>query len=54
MTALFDIHGDTSADRPRSFQYYLNFFSKVLTLDINLIIYGDEVVKKFVWSRRKS
>lgn len=26
VTALFDIHGDTSADRPRSFQYYLNFF----------------------------
>lgn len=53
VTALYDIGRDQWQFFRRSFNEYLSYFSNVLGLNVNLIVYSDETVEKFVLDRRK-
>jgi hypothetical protein len=53
VTGLWDIgRGHLQDGWSRNFQHYLNKFDELLSLDVNLIIFGDEELKKFVFERR--
>jgi hypothetical protein len=53
VTGLWDIKRDSLADGwSRSYDHYLTKFSELLKADVNLIIYGDESLEKFVKERR--
>lgn len=53
VTGLWDIKRDSLTEGwSRSYDHYLQKFSDLLKIDINLIIYGDKELEKFVWERR--
>jgi hypothetical protein len=53
VTGLWDIGRDQLQDGwSRNFQHYLNKLEDLLKLDNNLIIFGDETLKNFVFERR--
>jgi hypothetical protein len=53
VTGLWDIgRGDLNEGWNRSFDYYLEKFDELLKLDCNLIIFGDQKLKDFVFSKR--
>ena len=53
VTGLWDIGRDQLQDGwSRNFQHYLNKLEDLLKLDVNLIIFGDETLKNFVFERR--
>lgn len=54
VTGLWDIkRGDLDQNWSRSYENYLEKFSELLSMDNNMIIYGDSDLESFVWSRRK-
>jgi hypothetical protein len=54
VTGLWDIGRHSLSDGwSRSYEHYLNKFSQLLSVDCNLIIFGDESLKEFVFSIRK-
>jgi hypothetical protein len=49
VTGLWDIgRGDLQEGWSRSFQHYLDKFQQLLQIDVNMIIFGDEELEKFV------
>lgn len=53
VTGIWDIgRGELSEGWSRPYQHYLDKFEKLLEVDNNLIIFGDEELKKFVSDRR--
>jgi len=53
VTGIWDIgRGELSEGWSRNFEHYLNKFEELLTLNENLIIFGDSDLKKFVFDRR--
>jgi hypothetical protein len=53
VTGLWDIKRESLTDGwSRSYEHYLQKFSELLKIDINLIIFGDENLEKFVFERR--
>jgi hypothetical protein len=55
VTGLWDIgRGDLKEGWLRSYSHYLNKFEELLKIKENLIIYGDNELKKFVEERRSS
>jgi O-methyltransferase len=53
VTGLWDIgRGDLQEGWSRSFQYYLDKFQQLLQVDVNMIIFGDEELEKFVLENR--
>ena len=53
VTGIWDIgRGELSEGWSRTYQHYLDKFEKLLEVDNNLIIFGDEELKKFVSDRR--
>jgi len=54
VTGIWDIgRGDLSEGWSRPYQHYLDKFEKLLEVDNNLIIFGDEDLKEFVFKKRK-
>lgn len=55
VTGLWDIgRGDLQEGWSRSFQHYLDKFQQLLQIDVNMIIFGDEELEKFVFQNRNS
>jgi hypothetical protein len=55
VTGLWDIgRGDLQEGWSRSFQHYLDKFQQLLQVDVNMIIFGDEELEKFVSDNRRS
>ena len=55
VTGLWDIgRGDLQEGWSRSFQHYLDKFQQLLQVDVNMIIFGDEELEKFVLENRRS
>ena len=55
VTGIWDIgRGDLTEGWSRSFQHYLDKFEQLLKVEENLIIFGDEELKSFVFERRNS
>jgi len=55
VTGLWNIsRGELSEGWSRSFDHYLANFARLLEVDHNLIIFGDEELKKFVFDKRSS
>ena len=53
VTGIWDIgRGNLTEGWSRTYQHYLDKFEKLLEIDNNLIIFGDEELKKFVSDRR--
>jgi hypothetical protein len=53
VTGLWDIkRGELSGNWSRSYDHYLNKFEQLLKVEENLIIFGNEELKKFVEERR--
>jgi FkbM family methyltransferase len=53
VTGLWNIgRSELSTGWSRSFQNYLDQFMKLLEVNTNMIIYGDDELEKFVWERR--
>lgn len=53
VTGLWDIkRSDLDEGWSRNYGHYLDRFSELLKTPLNLIIYGDEELEKFVWERR--
>lgn len=53
VTGIWDIgRNELSEDWSRPYQHYLTQFEKLLKVDENLIIFGDEKLKDFVFERR--
>lgn len=53
VTGLWDIKRDSLSEGwSRGYDHYLNKLSQLLNLDINLIIYGDQDLENFVFSKR--
>ena len=53
VTGIWNIgRGELSEGWSRTYQHYLDKFEKLLEVDNNLIIFGDEELKKFVFDRR--
>jgi len=49
VTGLWDIgRGSLTNDWSRTYEHYLNNFSTILSMDYNMIIFGDEELKSFV------
>lgn len=48
VTCLYDIGRGNIQQYKRSFQYYLDFFAKLLKTPTNLIIYGEASLKDFI------
>ena len=54
VTGIWDIgRGSLTEGWSRPFQHYLDKFEKLLEVEENLIIFGDEELRKFVFERRK-
>jgi hypothetical protein len=54
VTGLWDIgRGDLQEGWSRSFQHYLDKFQQLLQVDVNMIIFGDEELEKFVFNNRR-
>ena len=55
VTGIWDIgRGGLTEGWSRPYQHYLDKFEKLLEVEENLIIFGDEELKKFVFERRSS
>lgn len=55
VTGLWDIgRGDLKEGWSRSFTYYLEKFKQLLEVDVNMIIFGDEELKDFVFNIRNN
>ena len=55
VTGLWDIgRGNLQEGWSRSFQHYLDKFQQLLQVDVNMIIFGDEELEKFVLENRRS
>ena len=55
VTGIWDIgRGDLSEGWSRPYQHYLEKFEKLLEIEENMIIFGDEELQKFVSDRRNS
>lgn len=55
VTGLWDIKRDELTEGwNRSYEHYLNKFSELLNVENNLIIFGDESLKEFVFSKRRA
>jgi len=53
VTGIWDIgRGDLTEGWSRSYQHYLDKFEQLLKVEENLIIFGDEELKSFVFERR--
>lgn len=53
VTGLWDIgRGDLTEGWSRSFDHYLSKFSELLSIDCNMIIFGDEDLMEFVFKYR--
>jgi len=53
VTGLWDIgRGEMNTSFERGYDHYLECFSKVLKLDVNLIVFGDKELKRFVQEHR--
>lgn len=49
VTGLWDIgRGEMNTSFERTYEHYLECFSRLLKLDINIIVFGDKTLKKFV------
>ena len=54
VTGLWNIKRDgLSEGWSRSFQHYLDKFDQLLSVDNNLIIFGDSELEPFIWERRR-
>ena len=54
VTGLWNIKRDgLSEGWSRSFQHYLDKFEQLLSVDNNLIIFGDSELEPFIWERRR-
>lgn len=54
VTGLWNIKRDgLSEGWSRSFQHYLDKFDQLLSVDNNLIIFGDSDLEPFIWERRR-
>jgi FkbM family methyltransferase len=54
VTGLWDIkRGSLSEGWSRGYDHYLNKLGQLLDVDINLIVFGDEELERFVMSRRR-
>ena len=55
VTGLWDIgRGELQEGWSRSFKHYLDKFQLLLQIDVNMIIFGDEELEKFVFNNRRS
>jgi len=55
VTGLWEIgRGNLQEGWSRSFQHYLDKFQQLLQVDVNMIIFGDEELEKFVSENRRS
>jgi hypothetical protein len=55
VTGLWDIgRGNLEKGWSRPFQHYLDKFQQLLQFDVNMIIFGDEELEKFVLNNRRS
>ena len=55
VTGLWDIgRGDLQEGWSRSFPHYLEKFKQLLEVDVNMIIFGDEELKDFVFNIRNN
>ena len=55
VTGIWDIgRGELTEGWSRSYQHYLDKFEQLLKVDENLIVFGDEELKSFVFERRNS
>jgi hypothetical protein len=55
VTGIWDIgRGELTKGWSRSYQHYLDKFEQLLKVEENLIIYGDEELREFVFARRNS
>jgi O-methyltransferase len=55
VTGLWDIgRGNLQEGWSRSYQHYLDKFQQLLQVDVNMIIFGDEELEKFVSDNRRS
>jgi len=55
VTGLWDIgRGDLKDRWSRSYQHYLDKFQQLLQVDVNMIIFGDDELEKFVFNNRRS
>ena len=55
VTGLWDIgRGDLQEGWSRSFQHYLDKFQQLLQVDVNMIIFGDKELEKFVFDNRRT
>ncbi len=53
VTGIWDIGRDQLSDGwSRSYQHYLDKFTSLLSIDNNMIIFGDESLRDFVFERR--
>ena len=53
VTGIWDIgRGELTEGWSRSYQHYLDKFEQLLKVDENLIVFGDEELKEFVFKRR--
>lgn len=53
VTGIWDIgRGDLSKEWSRGYDYYLSKFKELIKIDNNLIIFGDEKLRQFVFDRR--
>ncbi len=53
VACLYDIGRGLIGFQTRSYHIYLEYFSRLLGTQSNLIIFGDEFTEEFVWRRRK-
>jgi len=54
VTGLWDIgRGNLNEGWSRSYEHYINNFKKLLDFDVNLIVFGDEELRKIVQDHRK-
>jgi hypothetical protein len=55
VTGIWDIgRGELTEGWSRSYQHYLEKFDQLLKVEENLIIFGDEELKSFVFERRNT
>jgi hypothetical protein len=55
VTGIWDIgRGELTEGWSRPYQHYLDKFEKLLEVEENLIIFGDEELKEFVFKRRST
>ena len=54
VTALYDLKRGELSEFKRSFDHYLECYSKLLNVDVNLIVFGDDELRKYTfWENRR-